>query len=55
MPAARGDDGVDAGFGCGDYGDDRTQTMVALVAAANHIADPDHIEAGQVIFFPSFD
>jgi nucleoid-associated protein YgaU len=39
----------------GDYGDDRTQTMVALVAAANHIADPDHIEAGQVIFFPSFD
>lgn len=37
----------------GDYGDDRTQSMVALVAAANHIDDPDHIEVGQVIFFPS--
>ncbi len=39
----------------GDTGDDRTQTMVAMVAAANHIDDPDHIEVGQVIFFPSFD
>lgn len=37
----------------GDYGDDRNHTMVALVAAANHVANPDHIEAGQVIFFPS--
>jgi hypothetical protein len=37
----------------GDDGDDRTQTAVDLVAAANHIADPDHIEVGQLIYFPS--
>jgi nucleoid-associated protein YgaU len=39
----------------GDYGDDRTQTLVALVAAANDIADPDHIEVGQILYFPSLD
>jgi nucleoid-associated protein YgaU len=39
----------------GDYGNDRTQTLVALVAAANHIGDPDHIEVGQIIYFPSLD
>jgi nucleoid-associated protein YgaU len=37
----------------GDYGDDRTGTAVALVAAANHIENPDHIEVGQRIYFPS--
>jgi nucleoid-associated protein YgaU len=39
----------------GDYGADRTLTMVKLIAAANIIADPDHITVGQVIYFPSFD
>ena len=45
-----------AAYYYGDTGDDeRTRTMVEMVAAANRIADPDHIEVGQVIFFPSFD
>ena len=40
----------------GDTGDDgRTQTMVEMVAAANHIDDPDQVQVGQVVFFPSFD
>ena len=42
-----------------DYGDpedhERTKTMVEMVAAANHINDPDKLEVGQVLFFPSFD
>jgi nucleoid-associated protein YgaU len=41
------------------YGDtadqERTKTMVAMVAAANHIDDPDQLQVGQVVFFPSFD
>ena len=40
----------------GDPGDDgRTQTTVQMVAAANHIGDPDKVQVGQVVFFPSFD
>ena len=40
----------------GDPGDDeRTKTMVEMVAAANHIEDPDQLQVGQVLFFPSFD
>ena len=39
----------------GDRGDDRTQTLVALVAAANLIADPNRIRVGHVIYFPSLD
>ena len=40
----------------GDTGDDeRTKTMVEMVAAANHIDDPDQLQVGQVLFFPSFD
>lgn len=37
------------------YGDHVVADRVALVAAANRIADPDHIEDGQVIFFPALD
>jgi nucleoid-associated protein YgaU len=38
----------------GDTGDDeRTQTMLEMVAAANHIDDPDKLLVGQVLFFPS--
>jgi hypothetical protein len=29
--------------------------MVEMVAAANHISEPDQLEVGQVLFFPSFD
>ncbi len=39
----------------GDGGDDRTVTLVAMVAAANFIDDPDRVTVGQVIYFPSFD
>ena len=39
----------------GDDGDDRTQTLVKMVAAANFITDPDVITVGQPIYFPSFD
>jgi nucleoid-associated protein YgaU len=40
----------------GDPGDDqRTKTMVEMVAAANHIDDPDQLQGGQVLFFPSFE
>ena len=39
----------------GDYGDDRTLTVVKMVAAANFISDPDVIRVGQRIYFPSFD
>ena len=39
----------------GDVGVDRTLTLVKMVAAANLIDDADHIEVGQVLFFPSFD
>ncbi|MDT5089058.1 MAG: hypothetical protein QOG47_1765 [Mycobacterium sp.] len=40
----------------GDSGDEaRTKTAVEMVAAANHIDDPDKLEVGQVLFFPSFD
>lgn len=35
------------------YGDHDVDARVALVAAANRIEDPDHIEDGQVIFFPA--
>ena len=38
----------------GDGGDDRTVTLVAMVAAANFIDDPDHVTVGQVVYFPSF-
>ncbi len=41
--------------GYGGYGDDRTLTLVKMVAAANFIADPDVISVGQGIYFPSFD
>jgi nucleoid-associated protein YgaU len=36
-----------------NYDLDRTQTALRVLAAANHVADPDTIEVGQVIFFPS--
>jgi nucleoid-associated protein YgaU len=39
----------------GDLGDGRTQSMMALVAAANHIVDPNRVEVGEVIYFPSLD
>ncbi|WP_102143847.1 LysM peptidoglycan-binding domain-containing protein [Mycobacterium hubeiense] len=39
----------------GDYGDDRTLTLVKVVAAANLISDPDRITVGQLIYFPSFE
>ena len=39
----------------GDYGDDRTLTLVKMVAAANFISDPDVIRVGQRFYFPSFD
>ena len=39
----------------GDGGDDRTLTLVKMVAAANFISDPDVITVGQSIYFPSFD
>jgi nucleoid-associated protein YgaU len=40
----------------GDTGDEEhTKTMVQTVAAANHIDDPDQLQVGQVLFFPSFD
>jgi nucleoid-associated protein YgaU len=39
----------------GDGGDARTQTLVAMIAAANHIGDPNRINVGQVIYFPSLD
>jgi nucleoid-associated protein YgaU len=39
----------------GNTSDDRTKTMVQMVAAANHIDDPDQLPVGEVIFFPSFD
>jgi hypothetical protein len=29
--------------------------MVEMVAAANHINDPDQLEVGQILFFASFD
>ena len=35
------------------YGDWDVPARVALVAAANHIAEPDLITPGQVLFFPS--
>lgn len=37
----------------GDYGDARTETLVAEVAAANHLSDPNRIVVGQVIVFPT--
>ena len=39
----------------GDGGEDRTLTLVKMVAAANFIDDPDFITVGQVIYFPSFE
>lgn len=40
----------------GDPGDDeRTKTTVEMVAAGNNIEDPDQLQIGQVLFFPSFD
>ena len=40
-----------------NYGDGGTPTLtlVKMVAAANHIDDPDEITVGQPIYFPSFD
>ena len=39
----------------GDTGDEeRTKTMVEMVAAANNINDPNQLQVGQVLFFPSF-
>jgi nucleoid-associated protein YgaU len=38
----------------GDTDDDRTKTMVQMVAAANQIEDPDQLPVGKVVFFPSF-
>jgi nucleoid-associated protein YgaU len=35
------------------YGDHGVAEQVALVAAANHIANPDQIAVGQVVYFPS--
>ena len=35
------------------YGDHQLPILVKLVAAANHIDDPDEITVGQIIFFPS--
>jgi LysM domain len=37
----------------GDYGDTRTQTLVAEVAADNQLSNPDRIVVGQVIVFPT--
>ena len=37
------------------HGYGQTQTMMALVAAANRIIDPNRIKVGQVIYFPSLD
>ncbi len=39
----------------GDVGEDRTLTLVKMVAAANFIDDPDFITVRQVIYFPSFE
>ena len=39
----------------GDYDEDRTLTLVKMVAAANLIDDPDFITDGQVVYFPSFE
>ena len=39
----------------GDRGDGRTQTLMALVAAVNHIIDRNRIKIGQTIYFPSLD
>ncbi|MGV9713651.1 LysM peptidoglycan-binding domain-containing protein [Gordonia sp. NPDC003424] len=39
----------------GDGGDERTRTLVAMVAAANAIADPNLIQVGARIWFPSLD
>jgi nucleoid-associated protein YgaU len=45
-----------AGDYYGDAGDEeRTTTMVDMVAAANHLENPDDLQVGQVLFFPSFD
>jgi nucleoid-associated protein YgaU len=35
------------------YGDHDVAANVALLAAANHLTEPDHITVGQVIYFPS--
>jgi nucleoid-associated protein YgaU len=39
----------------GDYRDGGTHTLMALVAAANHIVDWNRIKVGQTIHFPSLD
>ena len=39
----------------GDSGDGRTRTLMALVAAANHIIDWYRIKIGQTVYFPSLD
>jgi nucleoid-associated protein YgaU len=39
----------------GDGGAARTLTLVKMLAAANFIDNPDYIQVGQVIYFPSFD
>ena len=39
----------------GDGGEDRTLTLVKMVAAANFIDAPDFITVGQLIYFPSFE
>jgi len=37
----------------GENSEDRTFTLVKIVAAANLIGDPDHIIVGALIYFPS--
>ena len=37
------------------HGDERTLTLVKMVAAAKFISDPDFIRVGQLIYFPSFE
>src|SRR5262249_52958756 len=39
----------------GDGGADRTSTLVQMMAAANFVNDPDVINVGQAIYFPSFE
>jgi nucleoid-associated protein YgaU len=45
-----------AGDYYGDTRDEaRTTTMVDMVAATNHLENPDDLQVGQALFFPSFD
>lgn len=44
-----------AEFAYGEGGDDRTRQLVGVLAGANLIADPDVINVGHPLYFPSFD